>query len=157
MKTRDQGASSPRDERSAREKTLFANIQAQLPQLDALREKMNGHWQYEDLVYRYYHGSFKVFRAQELTLEMVAALRDLLPEVPLNATFEDIVRSGTGKEFTMEDNNRWDAVTRPILEAFFHAKYFVEMVCKYGHALDEPPTLSLPSGWASVLYLFGLR
>jgi hypothetical protein len=30
------------------------------------------------------------------------------------------------------------------------------MVCKYGKELDEP-TDSLPSGWAAVLYLYGLR
>lgn len=156
MMTLEQGDSSL-PESAAREKTLFANIKAQLPDLDALREKMNGHWQYEDMVYRYYHGSFKVFRSQDLTLEMVAALRDLLPEVRLNDTFEAIVTSGTGKDFTLEDNSRWDAATRPILEAFFHAKYFVEMICRYGHALDAPPETNLPSGWASVLYLYGLR
>ena len=30
------------------------------------------------------------------------------------------------------------------------------MVCKYGKELDEPPDSS-PSGWAAVLYLYGLR
>ena len=29
-------------------------------------------------------------------------------------------------------------------------------MCKYGRELDEPPD-SLPSGWAAVLYLYGLR
>ena len=48
------------------------------------------------------------------------------------------------------------AVTRPILEAFFHARYFLEMVCKYGRKLKAPPQV-LPSGWAAVLYLYQLR
>jgi len=56
----------------------------------------------------------------------------------------------------MEVNQRWGAATRPILEAFFHARYFLEMVCRYGRELNEP-TDSLPSGWAAVLYLYGLR
>jgi hypothetical protein len=46
--------------------------------------------------------------------------------------------------------------TRPIVEAFFHARYFLEMVCGYGRQLTEPPS-PLPSGWAAVLYLYGLR
>jgi hypothetical protein len=44
----------------------------------------------------------------------------------------------------------------PILEAFFHARYFLEMACRYGRELEHPPNL-LPSGWASVLYLYALR
>ncbi len=55
-----------------------------------------------------------------------------------------------------EVNQRWVEATRPIVEAFFHAGYFLEMVCKYGKELEEPPDL-LPSGWAAVLYLYGLR
>jgi len=50
----------------------------------------------------------------------------------------------------------WDASTRPLLEAFFHARYFLEMAVKYGAELDEPPT-TLPSGWAGLLYLYNLR
>jgi hypothetical protein len=46
--------------------------------------------------------------------------------------------------------------TRPILEAYQHAKYFLEMAVKYGSQLERPPNL-LPSGWAAVLHLYGLR
>ena len=41
-------------------------------------------------------------------------------------------------------------------EAFFHARYFLEMACRYADDLEEPPSL-LPSGWAGLLYLYGLR
>jgi hypothetical protein len=68
----------------------------------------------------------------------------------------EIVKQGTSKEFSLADNDNWLAVTRPILEAFFHARYFLEMACKYGRELKEPPD-SLPSGWAAFLYLFNLR
>ena len=51
---------------------------------------------------------------------------------------------------------QWLAVTRPILEAFFHALYFLEMAVKYGKELKYPPN-RLPSGWASLLYLYNLR
>jgi hypothetical protein len=46
-------------------------------------------------------------------------------------------------------------VTRPILEAFFHARFFLEMAVRYAH-IEAPPQL-LPSGYAALLYLFGLR
>jgi hypothetical protein len=42
------------------------------------------------------------------------------------------------------------------LEAFFHARYVLEMAVKYGDDLDEPTNL-LPSGWAGLLYLYNLR
>jgi hypothetical protein len=74
----------------------------------------------------------------------------------MNIWFQDIVKNGTGQEFRDEHNEHWPESTRPMLEAFFHARYFLEMVCKYGKQLNEPPTI-IPSGWASVLYLFNLR
>ena len=56
----------------------------------------------------------------------------------------------------MEDNEHWPDVTRPILEAFFHSKYFLEMAVKFGRSLEHPPRL-MPSGWAALLYLYNLR
>jgi len=43
-----------------------------------------------------------------------------------------------------------------MLEAFFHAKYFLEMAVKYGKQLEEPPQ-RCPSGWASLLTLYKIR
>ena len=42
------------------------------------------------------------------------------------------------------------------LEVFFHAHYFLEMACKYGCELKEPPD-TLATGWAAVLYLYKLH
>jgi hypothetical protein len=142
--------------RHDQEAKLILAIKASLPALEALLAEVNGHWKYEDLVYRFYHQSYKVFRAQDATVQIVVALRALLPEAKINDWFETILAQGTGRTFQLEDNPRWLDVTRPILEAFFHAKYMLEMVCKYGRELDEPVNL-LPSGWAAVLYLYGLR
>jgi hypothetical protein len=55
----------------------------------------------------------------------------------------------------MEDNQNWLAVTRPIVEAFFHARFFLEMAVKYGRELDS--ACSLPTGWAAFLHLYDLR
>jgi hypothetical protein len=138
-------------------KELLTNLQKELGGLEALLEQCNDHWSYEDGVYRFYHGSLKVFgRLQPKTLRVVEALQSLLPETPMNEWFLEIVRQGTGKEFKREDNDNWLAVTRPIVEAFFHARFFLEMAVKYGRELEFPPR-AMPSGWAALLYLYNLR
>ncbi len=85
----------------------------------------------------------------------MSALQGLSPKCELNAWFTEIVALGTHKTFKVEDNADWTAVTRPILEAFFHARFFLEMALRYAE-LEEPP-ISLPSGYAALLYLYGLR
>jgi len=135
---------------------LFDNLKNNLPNLEKLLEECNSHWGYEDPIYRFYHHSFKVYYLQKTTKQIVEALQSLFPKRSLNEWFVTIIDDGTGKEFKIEDNDRWLEVTRPILEAFFHARYFLEMAVKYGHELEYPPTM-VPSGWASFLYLYNLR
>lgn len=124
-------------------------------ELTTLLEDTSGR-SYEDDVYRFYHQSFKVFGLQERTEEMVAALQSLLPGQLLNEWFLKIVREGTGKEFSADTNDRWLQETRPILEAFFHARYFLEMACRCSHISEKDLTF-MPAGWAGLLYLFNLR
>jgi len=138
------------------ERGLLLAIKQNLTALASLLDQASSHWGYEDYIYRFYHGSFKVYAIQAQTLEIVAALRALMPDLPLNRHFENIVETGTGKKFSPEVNKVWEATTRPLLEAFFHARFFLEMVVKYGQELSEPPS-PLPSGWAAVLYLYNIR
>lgn len=140
----------------AEARSLLDNLRAALPELERVHAAASDHWGYEDAVYRYYHQSFKVFDVQATTEQIVALLQSLAPERELNRQFLSIVRSGTGKVFSFEDNRNWPAVTRPMLEAFFHARFFLEMAVRYGRELDAPPR-ELPSGWAALLYLFNLR
>lgn len=135
---------------------LLRDIHARLPELSALLEQITSHWHGEDGFYRFYHQSFKVYALQRDTLQIVAALRSLRPDGPLNPWFEQIVNEGTGKEFKPEHNQRWLQEARPILEAFFHARTMLELVVRYGRELQEPPQI-MPSGWAAVLYLYNLR
>lgn len=137
-------------------RALLKATRAALPKLEGLLALCNSHWGYEDPIYRFYHQSFKVFGLQEATLKIVAALRALAPGRPLNKWFAQIVKGGTGKKFEWEQNSRWVKETAPILEAFFHARYFLEMAVRYGKEFSRPPQL-LPSGWAAFLYLFDLR
>jgi hypothetical protein len=135
---------------------LLRNIKARLQELEKLLQEVSSHWHAEDRFYRFYHQSFKVYWLQQDTAKVVEALKSLLPKRPLNTWFEKIVKEGTGKQFKDEHNRRWLAETRPILEAFFHARTMLEFAIQYGRQLDAAPT-TLPSGWAAVLYLYDLR
>jgi hypothetical protein len=137
------------------EMTLLENLRRRRPELEALLEQSSDHWGFEDPVYRFYHQSFKLYALQQRTEGIVRELASLVPHRPLHAWFREIVDAGSGRRFTPEDNAHWTQVTRPILEAFFHARYFLDMAVRYAH-LEAPPN-PLPSGYAALLSLYGLR
>jgi len=85
----------------------------------------------------------------------VEQLRKLLPEKEINPWFLEIVAAGTGREFRLEDNRNWPHVIRPILEASFDARFFLDMASRY-RSLETPPHI-LPSGYAALLYLYRIR
>lgn len=136
---------------------LLVNIKRDLPALTTLAKEVRDAWTEEDLVYRFWHQSFKVYWIQELTLGIVEALEELAPtDCKLDERFRLIIDEGTGKTFEYEHNQRWLTETRPMLEAFWHAEYMLRMAVRYGRELDEAPAV-LPSGWAALLYLYGIR
>ena len=135
---------------------LLRNIKQRLPKLEELLAQVEDHWGMEDGFFRFYHQSFRVYRLQDATEEICKALQDLLPDHSMNRWFSEIVAQGTGHEFEMSHNQDWLRHARPIVEAFFHAHFFLKMAVKYGKELDDAPDC-LPSGWAAVLYLFNLR
>jgi hypothetical protein len=135
---------------------LLAKLQAHLPQLSELLAELEGHWAHEDSIYRFYHQSTKVYDLQSYTTRIVEQLQLLLPDTSLNEMFTQIIAEGTGLAFDGAHNRNWMVVTRPIVEAFFHARYFLEMLVKYGNKLEFPPN-QLPSGWAAILCLYNLR
>jgi len=151
MECEDGGADDRPEARS-----LLASLKRDLPELEELLERSSDHWGYEDPVYRFYHQSWKVHGVQGSTLRIVERLKALAPGRPLDAWFTAIIEEGTGRRFEVEDNRRWPEATRPILEAFFHARYFLEMAVRYGRRMERPPRM-LPSGWAALLCLYGLR
>ncbi len=135
---------------------LLIAIKQRLPELEKLLEQVSSHWGFEDGFYRFYHQSFKVFRLQTLTLQIVEALEDVNPKSGINPWFRQIINEGTGHEFKPEANASWLTSTRPILEAFFHARTMLEFAVKYGRELDHAPAM-MPSGWAAILYLYNMR
>src|SRR5436305_624538 len=135
------------------EALLLERLNQHKGELEETLKAMNSHWHYEDHFYRFYHGSRKVYGTQRTTEQAVALLRKLLPERELNLTFENILKESIGKDF--EPNADWDRRTRPILEAFCHAKFMIEMAVRYAD-VPKPPH-PMPSGWAALLYLYDLR
>jgi len=135
---------------------LLDAIKAHLPELERLLSVMP--CLYEDGIYRFYHQSFKVYSLQDYTLKAAELFKSIGREVDksLCKWFEEIVTNGTGTKFEMEHNENWKQHTRPIVEAFLHAKYFVEMMVKYGREA-KAPTNFFPSGWAAILTLYGQR
>jgi hypothetical protein len=105
---------------------LFKSLQAALPTLEDLLENCNEQWGYEDGIYRFYHQSFKVFWLQTTREQIVEKLQALAPGRELNKSFMQLIHEGTGKTFAPEDNEKLLAVTRRILEAFFHAHFFLK-------------------------------
>ena len=136
---------------------LLLNIKHRLPELEALIDEYAKYSSIEDLVYRFWHHSLKVYALQEHTARIVAVLEQIAPQgCSIHPWFNLIVTEGTGKKFALEHNENWLEHTRPILEAFFHAEYMLRMAVTYGRELEQAPTL-LPSGWAALLTLYGIR
>ena len=145
----------PPTEREEKVNILKANIRKKKPELEKLLNECDQYF-YEDKFYRFYHQSFKVYGLQSMTEQIVNEFKSLLPDRELNKWFAQIVSEGTGKRFELEHNQRWLQETRPIIEAFSHSKYFLEMMLKYEQEMDTFDKF-MPSGWAAVLYLYDLR
>ena len=112
-----------------------------------------------DGVYRFYHGSFKVYdRLQPITRSVLLCLRSMhpVPERGLHHLFEEIAADGTGHVFDLSHNQEWSRHTRPIVEAYLHAQWFLQQCLWSARELEAPPCL-LPSEWAAVLHLYNLR
>lgn len=142
------------NEKNNLSKQLLRNISDNLFLLESVLIK-NDFEYYEDDFYRFYHNSFKVYNLQEKTENIVKTLRSVLPGIELNEWFLKIIKEGTGKKFKLEHNKNWLKITRPILEAFFHSRHFLQLAVKYGRY--DKKLDCLPSGMASLLYLYNLR
>jgi hypothetical protein len=130
------------EEQTKQMNKLLENIKEKLPTLEAHLNKVSSHWHYEDLIYRYYHHSYKVFYIQQETKDMVEAMIELSPnDKGLDSKFMEIYEDGIGKEFEQKHNKEWRETCAPMVEAFLHAKYFLEMIVKYGKEYDEAPDL----------------
>jgi hypothetical protein len=138
---------------------LLQAIKNHLSELQTLLNPESRHSPGEDEFYRFYHQSFKVYGLQAKTLQIVQLIEIIGQEAglqQLNPLFRQIIQSGTGITFHSSHNLDWEVHTRPILEAYFHAREMLSLMAKYGIKLDYAPN-SLPSGWGAVLYLYQIR
>ena len=144
------------EDKTRRINVVWKGIQERYPELESLWEKVNNDWTEEDHIYRFYHYSFKVYWLQDVTLDIYKLLYEIAPNGDLDPFFMQIVLNGTNRVFEIGHNKRWMEETRPIMEAFWHAKYFLQQAVKYGREFDEVPR-SLPSGVAALLELYNVR
>jgi hypothetical protein len=153
-----------------RRNILLSAVKEKMPVLEELLSRVQRESCGEDGIYRYYHQSFKVYGLQIVTTEIVSALKSILPDQPLTDDFMTIIQDGTGMVFVRAVNSRLRVEGRSILEAFFHARYFLEMAVKYGQRLELidniNPSLEeycsmvpfpMPIGFAALLELFDMR
>ena len=140
-------------------KRLLKNIKKEMPKLEELLGRIDSHSGEEDLVYRFYHHSYRIIRIQSPTHEIYQMLKKISPyknqEVP-DSFFQNIINVPKRKSFKDRDNQNYEKIYRPMLEAFFHSKYFLKMAIKYGKELKKPPQVC-GSGWAALLELYNIR
>jgi hypothetical protein len=141
------------------EHELLANIHRHLPALEALLTEVRYPFTYEDGLYRFYHQSWKVYELQGLTREIARLLAAIAPGGrSFCPAFQELMAAGAGDVcFEPVHNQAWTQHTRVFVEAYLHARFFLEMAVTYGRRLAAPPTAGLPSGWAALLCLYGLR
>ena len=157
----------PENDRDRQIRTLAENVKANLPKLKKLAKQCKATWGGEDHFYRFYHHSFKVYYANLLTKEIVEALRSCAPPAEdyvspggvvsqrcvMNKMFMEIVEDAINRKFTYAVNNNWLGETRQVIEAFLHAKFFLELVIKFSDMLLEGRRGGEP-GYVAVLNLY---
>jgi hypothetical protein len=135
---------------------LLSNLKQHAVALRETLDRANEYRAYEDGMYRFYYGSWKVFRLQSKTAEMITALVAISPDRrAFSQMFQEIIRAGTDKRFTEETNGKWMEETLPIVTASLHTRYFLEMCVEYA-SLETPPQ-PMPSGWAALTCLYDFR
>lgn len=113
----------------------------------------------DDLVYRFFHQSFKVYRLQAVNREAVEFLETFLkPEHERGFDFQmrELIAAGAGNiEFKDEHNLEWGRHTRPFVELYLHVKHILDCMLEAPEAQKEKSCLTIP--FATVLSCFNLR
>ena len=135
---------------------LFKNIMKCAKEVEILNKKVD--YAYEDRIYRFYHHSFKIYWVQEYTEDILKLLKKINPHKDKHfcTFFTEIIKDGTGKEWKIEHNSEWGKNTRPIVEAFLHCKYFLDMITKT-ITIEKEQKGMITSSWAAILELYDLR
>ena len=101
-------------EKHSKANRLLANIKDQVERIRSVYD----HFEREepDLVYRYYHQSYKVFIMAALIENADKLFKELAPEgVVVSDTYSEIAAGGIGKKFHDETNANWQTETLPMM------------------------------------------
>ncbi len=147
------------EDRDKKEKIIFDNLVAKLPELIELKKELDSNYLFEDMFYRFYYQSFKVYGLQGVTTNIVKLLREISVTNTdrLNEFFEEIIAAGTGIKFDMDHNQEWTKHTRPIVEAYFHAARWIDVLIDVAQKPFPPKGEAISSGFAAFLCLYNAR
>jgi len=141
----------------ASHRELLDNLHRRKDDIAKLLSHVNDPWVCDDLVYRFWHHSFKAYALQEISASIAAELKNLAPQgTSLHPWFTEILAAGTGEVFALEHNKDWLRNVGPIVAAFFHTRHLLQLAHDCATSLHEPPSL-LPSNWATLLELYQIR
>lgn len=131
---------------------IISEVMARADALHDLLNDMDG--AYIRGLYKFYSQSFKAYHLQDFTLQAHNLFKSIAgtASLQLHEGFEQIIAEGTGSTFDMSHNADWLTHTRPIVEAFLHAKYMVEMMVRLNTA--EPGSLRHVQAYQAVTVLF---
>jgi len=141
---------------------LLTNIKKHRKEINFLLDKVINHreGEYEGKIYRFYHYSFKVYNLHLTIGQIVAILQKLDPKPKpefclfFQTILDDALAIG---EWKAEHNRNWLKYTRPIVEAFLHAKYMLEMASLCDKLYKRNPTSLIDQKWGSLLELYEIR
>lgn len=145
-------------ERKEKEQKLIERLKERETEIRQLQQQVENWHASPDGIYRFYHHSYKVFSLNHYTEQIVSFFTELMDieRKDLHPWFVEICEEGLGRSFTQEANSNWLNETRPVMEAFFHAKHLLDMMIVYGLDKDAKEREGF-GGWFSVLYLYQIR
>jgi hypothetical protein len=142
------------EERRASHDDLLNRIKDRLPALEELQQEMA---EAEDIGFlHFYRSDPSVYDLRKLTAQAASLLRDIAADGELALSFEVIMQDATASKLDLTSSRMWILSATPTIAGFYHCRFFVERLVRYGHELEQSPDM-LPSGWAAILCLYCLR
>jgi hypothetical protein len=137
---------------------LRAALRTHRDDLCKLQEMVSQEWVSQDLIYRFWHHSFKVYALQDYTLKIAQTLESLAPTgAEMHPWFQEIISAGTGHVFDHSHNTQWVHHTLPIVNAFFHARHMLALTTSCVDEMGDAVPRIISSGFATLLELYQIR
>lgn len=127
-------------------------------ELDALAAEVADGSRFDpvEMIYRFWHQSFKVFYLQSHTVRIDEMFKELCPPgAELSPWFRELIDEGTGLVFDLSMNDTWSRSVRPIVDAFLHARFLLDRVREV--TMEDATARIISYPYATVLELFSLR